>query len=119
MNQVMGIIDAYAYPAIITGIVINRLLAPRHGWPVDEAAVAAAVPRARLCLSEFARLMGEQPYLAGDRISLADLMLLPILTYFSRTAEAEEPLAAHQSLRPWLRRMQERQSFQVTKPPGT
>jgi glutathione S-transferase len=118
MNQVMGIIDAYAYPAIVSGIVINRLVAPRVGWPVDEAAVAAAVPRARLCLSEFARLMGEQPYLAGDRISLADLMLLPILTYFSRTAEAEEPLAAHQSLQPWLRRMQERQSFQVTRPPG-
>jgi glutathione S-transferase len=118
MNQLMGIIDAYAYPAIISGIVINRLVAPRLGLPVDEAAVAAAVPRARLCLSEFARLMGEQPYLAGDRLTLADLMLVPILTYFSRTAEGEEPIAAHPSLPPWLRRMQERQSFQVTKPPG-
>src|SRR5215216_6241243 len=66
MNQVMGIIDAYAYPAIIGAIVINRLLAPKLGLPVDEAAIAAAVPRARLCLSEFARLMGEEPYLAGD-----------------------------------------------------
>jgi glutathione S-transferase len=118
MNQVMGIIDAYAYPAIISGIVINRLVAPRLGLPVDEAAVAAAVPRARLCLSEFARLMGQQPYLAGDRLTLADLMLAPILTYFSRTAEGEEPIAEHPSLHPWLRRMQERQSFQVTKPPG-
>ncbi len=118
MNQAMGIVDAYAYPAIVSGIVMNRLVAPRFGWPVDEAAVAAAVPRARLCLSEFARLMGEQPYLAGDRVSLADLMLVPILTYFSGTAEGEEPIAAHPSLRLWLRRMQERQSFQVTKPPG-
>ncbi len=118
MNQIIGIVDAYAYPAIISGIVINRLVAPRLGWPVDEAAVAAAVPRARLCLSEFARLMGEQPYLAGDRVSLADLMLVPILTYFSRTEEGEEPIAAHPRLRPWLRRMQERQSFQVTRPVG-
>src|SRR5215217_6554690 len=86
MNQVMGIIDAYAYPAMIGVIVINRMRAPRLGLPVDEAAVAAAVPRARLCLSEIARLMGEQPYLAGDAVSLADLMLIPILTYFSRTA---------------------------------
>ena len=41
--------------------------APRLGLPVDEAAVVAALPRARLCLTEFARLKGERPFLAGDR----------------------------------------------------
>src|SRR5215207_8003437 len=75
MNQVMGIVDAYAYPAMIGVIVINRMRAPRLGLPVDEAAVQAALPRARLCLSEFARLMGDNPFMAGERISLADLMV--------------------------------------------
>lgn len=118
MNQVMGIIDAYAYPSIIGGIVINRMLAPRLSLPVDEAAVAAAVPRARLCLSEIARLMGDQPYLAGERVSLADLMLIPILSYFGRVPEGEAPIADNPTLRPWMRRIEERQSFQVTKPAG-
>src|SRR6266513_5188400 len=50
MSQVMGIVDAYAYPSIGGGILFNRMLAPRLGMAVDEAAVEAALPRARLCL---------------------------------------------------------------------
>jgi glutathione S-transferase len=118
MNQIMGIIDAYAYPSIIGGIVIPRLLAPRLGLPVDEAAIAAAVPRVRLCLCEISHLMGEQSFLAGERISLADLMAIPPLYYLSLVPEGEAPLADHPTLRAWIRRMAERQSFQVTKPPG-
>jgi glutathione S-transferase len=118
MNQIIGIVDAYAHPSIAMGILVNRMLAPRLGLPVDEAAVAAALPRARLCLSEVGRLMGDEPYLAGERISLADLMVAPLFYYFSRLPEGEAPFADNPTLKPWLRRMEERQSFQVTKPPG-
>jgi glutathione S-transferase len=116
MNQIMGIVDAYAWPSIAAGILFNRMLAPRLGLPVDEAAITAALPRARLCLSEIARLQGDQPYLAGGRISLADLLVIPLLYYFSRLPEGAAPMAEHPGLQAWLRRMEERQSFQVTKP---
>jgi glutathione S-transferase len=118
MNQVIGIVDAYAHPSIAMGILVNRMLAPRLGLPVDEAAIAAALPRARLCLAEFARLMGEQQFMAGALITLADLMVAPLLYYFARLPEGEAPLAEHPTLAAWLRRMEERQSFRVTKPPG-
>jgi glutathione S-transferase len=117
MNQIMGIVDAYAWPAIAP-LIFKRVIAPRVGLPVDEAAVAAALARAPLCLAEFARLQGDQTYLAGERMSLADLMVIPLLYYFSRFAEGAAALAEHPSLIPWVRRMEERQSFQVTKPPG-
>ena len=118
MNQIMGIVDAYAWPSIAGGILVNRHLRPRLGLPVDEEAVAAALPRSRLCLLEIARLQGDQPYLAGERVSLADLMVIPLLYYFSRLPEGAAALAEHPSLAPWIARMEERQSFQVTKPPG-
>src|SRR5689334_1501754 len=118
MNQIIGIVDAYAWPSIAAGIVFNRIVAPRLGLPVDEAAIAAALPRARLCLAEFARLMGDQQFLAGERISLADLMAIPLLYYFSRLPEGEAPLAEHPTLRAWIGRMEGRQSFQVNKPTG-
>lgn len=118
MNQIMGIVDAYAWPSIAAGILFNRVLAPRLGLPPDEAAIAAALPQARLCLAEFARLMGERPYMAGERISLADLMVIPLLSYFARTPEGEAPIAEHPALRQWIRRMEGRQSFAVTKPAG-
>jgi glutathione S-transferase len=117
MNQIIGIVDAYGWPAIAGGILVNRVLAPRFGWPVDEAKVAAALPRARLCLSEIARLQGDQPFLAGERISLADVMVIPLFYFFGRLPEGETAFAEHPGLRAWIRRMEERQSFQVTKPP--
>src|SRR5258708_16888943 len=113
MSQIMGIVDAYAYPSIVGGILFNRMLAPRLGLPVDEAAAAAALPRARLCLAEIARLQGDQPFLIGERVSLADLMVIPLLYYFGRLPEGEAALAEHASLLPWMARMEERQSLHV------
>jgi len=116
MNQIIGIVDAYAWPSIAASILFNRMMAPRMGLPVNEEAIAQAVPRARLCLSEFARLMGENPFMAGDRVSLADLMVIPLLAYFARVPEGEAALAGHPTLRAWITRMSGRQSYQVTKP---
>ena len=118
MNQIIGIVDAYGWPSIAGGILVNRMGASRLERPADEAAVAAAVPRARLVLAELARLMGEQQFLAGARISLADLMAAPLLYYLSRTPEGAPLLAEQPGLGAWLRRIEERQSFQVTKPAG-
>ena len=117
MNQIIGIVDAYAWPSIAAGILVNRMLAPRLGLPVNEEAVAAALPEARLCLSEVARLMGEQSFMAGERVTLADLMVAPLLYYFGNVPEGKAPLAEQPGLSAWLRRMEERQSFKVTKPP--
>jgi len=118
MNQIIGIVDAMPGRRSPRASCFNRMLAPRLGVPVDEAAVTAALPRARLCLEEFARLMGKQLFMAGERVSLADLMVIPLLYYFSKLPDGQEPLAEHPTLLPWIRRMEERQSFQVTKPPG-
>jgi glutathione S-transferase len=117
MNQIMGIVDAYVWPSIAAGVLFNRVLAPRLGLPVNEEAVTSAIPRARLCLSEIARLAGEQPFLVGERVSLADLMVFPLLYYFGKMPEGEALFAEQPSLTAWLRRMEARQSFAVTKPP--
>jgi len=117
MNQIIGIVDAYGWPSIAAGILFNRVLAPRLGLPASEEAIEKALPRAKLCLSEIARLAGDQPFLVGERISLADLMVFPLLYFFEKVPDGEAPMAEHPSLKSWLRRMEERQSFAVTKPP--
>lgn len=117
MNQIMGIVDAYGWPSIAAGVLFNRVLAPRFGLPASEEAITAAIPRASLCLSEIARLAGDHPFLVGDRVSLADLMAFPLLYYFEKVPEGAAPFDQHPSLKAWLRRIEERQSFGVTKPP--
>jgi glutathione S-transferase len=53
--------------------------------------------------------------MAGERLSLADLMVAPLLGYLNRLPE-RTLLAEHPNLAAWLARIEERQSFQVTKP---
>jgi glutathione S-transferase len=118
MNQLIGIVDAYAWPSIAGTILYNRMLLPRLGRVADEAAVAAALPRARLCLAEIDRLMADNPFLTGVHVSLADLLAIPILFYLGKVAEGRPLLAEHPKLEEWVRHMAERQSFQVTKPAG-
>jgi glutathione S-transferase len=119
MNQIIGIIDAYAWPSIAGTILFNRVLVPRFlGGTADEAAIAGALPRARLCLSEIERLMEDHGFLAADFVTLADLMAVPLLYFFSRVSDGREPIAEHPKLQNWIRQMETRQSFQVTKPPA-
>jgi glutathione S-transferase len=118
MNQIIGLVDAYAGPSISGTILFNRILVPRIlGGSPDEAAIAAALPRARLCLSEIDRLMEDHRFLTGDHVSLADLMVVPLLYYFGNLPDGWGPMAEHPKLQTWVRHMETRQSFQVTKPP--
>jgi glutathione S-transferase len=117
MNQIMGIVDAYGWYSMGLGIAFQRLVAPRLGFPVDEEKVTQSLPRASICLSEIERISGDDEFLAGDRVSLADLLAAPIVAYLGRTPEGPGLLEPHAKLRAWGRRMEARQSFQVTKPP--
>ena len=105
-------------PAIVGGFLFNRIIAPLLGLPADEAAAVAALPQARLCLGEIARLQGEEPFLAGERMTLADCLAMPLLAYFVRQPEGAAAIAEHANLVAWMRRIEERQSYRVTKPPG-
>ena len=117
MNQIMGIVDAYLAPSLVGGVLFPRIVAPRLGLPTDEAKVAASLPLVENCLKEIARLAGDQEFLAGERISLADLMVATPLCYFKKMPEGQAQLGASPALAAWHNRIEERQSLQVTRPP--
>jgi glutathione S-transferase len=117
MNQIIGINDWYFFPKVSAVIVFNRIVGPvLLGVTPDEAAIAAALPMARTCVAELDRLLGDQAFLSGDRLSLADLMLAPQLDFFIATPEGGDLLAGT-ALADWLGRMNERPSMQRTQRP--
>jgi glutathione S-transferase len=114
MNQLCGITDWYVMPHISMGITFDRLVAPRLGLPVDESKIEASIPRAKVCVAEIARLLGDQPFLVGDAVSIADLLMAPHLSFFAETPESAAILEPHRVLKAWISRMNARRSLQDT-----
>jgi glutathione S-transferase len=115
MDQVMNVNDWYLFQGVGSVIGFHRVVGPKlMGLKPDEAAIEAAMPKARAVFSELARLLGEQPYFAGETISLADFMVAPQLDFFTQTPEWAVLGAPHQNLVAWLARMEARPSLQAT-----
>jgi glutathione S-transferase len=115
MDQVMNINDWYLFQGVCNVIAFQRIVGPRLlGLKTDEAAIEAAMPRARTVFAELARLLGEQPYFAGEAVSLADLLVAPQIDVMASTPEWSELGVPHVNLAAWLKRMQARPSFVAT-----
>jgi glutathione S-transferase len=115
MDQAMNINDWYLYQGVANVIVFHRVVAPRLlGAAPDEAAIANAMPKARVVFRELARLMGPQPYFAGSSVSLVDLLIAPQLDMFAQTPEWGPLTADTPNLLAWLKRMNERPSLKAT-----
>jgi len=116
VNQVISIVDSYGYPASITNIFIPRVLVPALGGQTDEAQVEAAKPQAALFLAEIERLLGATDYFGGDVVSLADLHVLPVLSYLVATPEGQALIAKRPALAAWMARMNGRASVKAVMP---
>jgi glutathione S-transferase len=117
MNQIIGINDWYLFPKAAAVIVFNRIVGPALlGSKTDEAAIEAAVPMGRTCIGELDRLIGAQQFLAGESLSIADLMLAPQLDFLAETPEGKSLLAGTR-IEAWLARMNERPSMRATQRP--
>lgn len=114
MDQIMGINDWYLFAHASAPIGFPRVVAPRIGFPADSSKVAEALPRARVCIGEIARLLDGQPFLAGDALSLADLMVAPQLSLLMECEEGQDLMAPHPALSAWLERMEARPSMIAT-----
>jgi glutathione S-transferase len=114
MDQMLNIVDSYVAKSVSAGLSFGRVVAPKLALPVDEAAIAAALPEARTAVDEIARLLGGDAYLAGDAISLADIHMICHLGFLPLYAEGQALLAPHPHLAAWIARMEARPSVQAT-----
>lgn len=116
MNQAISVLDSYAYRTLVWDIFVERVRAPAQGRASDEAKIAAALPRAEICLDALCAIAGDGPYLAGADLTLADLHALPMIDYFREAPEGAELLARRETLVRWLDFMRARPSSVVTAP---
>ncbi|WP_379072659.1 glutathione S-transferase family protein [Mesorhizobium sp. UC22_110] len=118
MNQIVGMLDAYAYRTLVWDIYVETVSKPRDGNAVDETVVSAALPRAETCLATLAGLKLPGPWLLGGQLTLADLHAAPMFGYFMQAEMSAAMLARYPALSDWWQSMQARASFLATRPTG-
>jgi len=115
MDQVMNICDWYLFQGVNNVIGFHRIVRPRlMGLAPDEGAIAAAMPKAHVVFNELSRLLGSKSNLAGEEVTLADILVAPQLDFLAATPEWEPLTAASPNLVSWLDRMNARPSFTAT-----
>ncbi len=110
MNQIIGILDSYAYMSMVWGIFVPRVMFGDASSSVDEA-----VERASVCLQALEGFLDGRDFLVGDAVTLADLHALPMLFYLSQAPEGQQLLSEHASLNAWMEQSTRRRSFIQTR----
>ena len=112
MRQIMRILDHYAYPQLVWGIYVEEMERDRRGrLGADELA------RAAKCLTVLSDLAGDD-YMAGGRLSLADLWALPMLVYLDLSPAGRSLLQDVPKLSAWLARIRLRPAAVATRFPA-
>jgi glutathione S-transferase len=115
MAQAISVCDSYLYPHGVWGVFVERVSKPKRGEAADEDKVAASLPRAAACHTVLSDILGDQAYLCGDALSLADLHAAPMLACLAMTEESRAMTAAHPRLEIWWQRMSARASMKATR----
>lgn len=117
MDQWISAYNDYVYPAIASGIVIQRVVVPMRGGVTDEVLVKASAEKAAHQLSVLEEALTGNEYLAGDDYSLADIIFAPILWYLAKLPEGESLYRDCPAVQVWRTRIESRAAFIDTIPP--
>ncbi|MER8751963.1 glutathione S-transferase family protein [Mesorhizobium sp. M1050] len=111
MNQILGMLDAYAYRSMVWDVAVERL----EKEAPDEALIANGLSQASKALQTLSSLKAPGPWLLGDQLTLADLHAAPIIGYFVKVAEGQSLLAEFPTIQAWWERIAARASFARTE----
>ncbi|MES0197146.1 glutathione S-transferase family protein [Mesorhizobium sp. M0011] len=101
MNQIIGMLDAYAYRSMVWDVAVERL---EKDAP-DETLIANGISQASKALQTLSSLKAPGSWLLGDRLTLADLHAAPIIGYFVKAAEGQKLLAEFAEIQAWWDRV--------------
>jgi glutathione S-transferase len=117
VNQIISVCDSYGFRTLVWDIFVERVRATAQGRTSDEARIAAAVPRARVCLGVLDAALVDGAHLAGAALSLADLHAYPMIALFRLADEGARLLADVPAVERWRATMAARPSAQTTRSP--
>jgi glutathione S-transferase len=105
MNQIISVMDSYAYQPMVWGIYVECSVKPSKGEQPDKTLVNKSIEEAKTCLDVLTTFLAEKSYFIGDKPSLADCHVYPMLECLEKCAEGKHLLDAYKNLEQWQLRM--------------
>ncbi|MDO9076237.1 MAG: glutathione S-transferase family protein [Brevundimonas sp.] len=121
MDQVIGVIDAYAYRPMVRQVASHGFSRPHFGEDYRSEEVDAGMQASRPVLRFLNRVAEEGAVLTGQTLTLADFHLAPVIDYFTRPEEGRRALSEYLALSKWWRTLATNKHIRATDPfsPGS
>lgn len=116
VNQIMSIVDSYVYWPLVRQVFSHGVLGPRLGRPMEPDEVAHGLQTSQGVLDALGQLTDSSGFLVGDGLTLADLHLAPMISYFSESQDGRTALGMRPNLQRWFAHMSRRSCFVETRP---
>ncbi|XDA97863.1 glutathione S-transferase family protein [Sulfitobacter sp. LCG007] len=116
MQQVIGIVDSYGYGSLVRSVFSEAVFGPAFGTPGDCEKIAEGLRQAEPVLDALEAIAAEGLALGTGPLTLGDIHLAPMLSYFDMAPEGRQRLEARSCLSDRFRWVSRRQSFTETDP---
>lgn len=100
-NQVISVVDNYAYWPLVRQVFAHGVFAERLGRPAAMVEVEAGLQAAPRVLAALESLATDRTWLVSDELSLADIHLAPMMAYFVMHEQGHACLMRHERLAKW------------------
>ncbi|HTR14418.1 MAG TPA: SRPBCC domain-containing protein [Roseiarcus sp.] len=117
VEQWVSVLNCYGYPAIVRNYVLQYAFPRGPDGQPDRSTIDAAIPEIRKILAALDGAIGSRDYLVGDRITLADILLTPMVAYVKAMPEGKDLLAEVPNLRRAVEKLAERPSYVAASQP--
>jgi len=116
MEQWISALNAYFYDPLIRRYVLQYVFPQGAGGKPDRAVIDAALAEARPRLAALDAALKGRKFLVGDALSIADLLMAPILFYARLMRDGPKLFKPFADLRRVHDALTRRPSFEATKP---
>ena len=116
MDQVISVIDAYAYWPMVRQVSSHSFFRPLFGEQSSREEIDTGLEASRKVLSFLDGIAGEGVVLNGRDITLADCHLAPMVDYFVQAEEGKAALSSHPALQRWWDQMSVLDVVKATDP---
>ncbi len=114
-NQIISILDNYAYRSMVWDIFVERVRVPEKGGVSDEDKITAALKTAETCLTSIEALMENGSYFLGNTPTLADLYAAPMIALLRQVPEGNALLIKSVRWIEWWNRINDRPAMTSTR----